>query len=79
VTLILELSPEVEARLQQEVRRQSLDAAEYARRLIENSLLPTSPDNVDDDEAWEADMRALSEGSERLPVLPPEAFSRESN
>jgi hypothetical protein len=38
----------------------------------------TSDSGADSEEEWEADMRALSEGSEALPVLPEEAFSRES-
>jgi len=31
-----------------------------------------------DAEQWEADMKALTEGAERIPVVSPEAFTRES-
>lgn len=29
-------------------------------------------------EQWEADMKMLAEGADEIPVLPPEAFTRES-
>ncbi|ELR97602.1 hypothetical protein [Gloeocapsa sp. PCC 73106] len=31
-----------------------------------------------DSQQWEADMKILAEGSDQIPILPDEAFSRES-
>ncbi len=36
--LMIDLSPDVETRLQQEATRRGIDKAEYARQLIESSL-----------------------------------------
>lgn len=38
MSLIIDLAPEVEERLQQEATRRGVDAAEYARRLIVDGL-----------------------------------------
>jgi len=40
MSLLIELDPEVEARLQQEAAQQGVEPAEFARRLIEHGLLP---------------------------------------
>lgn len=71
-TLTIELSSEEMARLESQAKAQGVGTVEYAQRLFRQLI------EADPDEAWEADMRALSEGSENLPVLSLEDTSRES-
>ncbi len=77
MTITVELNSAVEERLRQEARRRGLETGALIKRLIEDALIAPVAENGTD-EAWEADMQALSEGCEQLPVLPSEAFSRES-
>lgn len=72
MTLTIELTEEQEARLAAQARAHGMNVEEYARLLLDRGM------NDDSLEAWEEDMRALSEYSERIPVLKPEAFTRES-
>jgi hypothetical protein len=72
----LELKPEVERRVMAQAAAQGVPLEAYLASVIE-AALPIEPDECSLEE-FEADMDALAEGSESLPVLPPEAFSRES-
>jgi hypothetical protein len=76
MVVTLELMPEVEQRIiaQAALRGVSLEA--YLKGLIEAAALVVEPDDGTVEE-FEADMDAFSEGTEHLPVLPPEAFTRE--
>jgi hypothetical protein len=75
--ITLELPPEVEARLWVRARAQGVSLGTYVRTLIEQSAALDSQAGLSLQE-FEAGMDALAEGSEELPVLPPEAYSRES-
>ena len=70
MTLTIDLTPEQEARLQKEAARHGLDPTDYARRLFDRLVIE------DSEEAWEADLDALTEGHETLPVLAPQATTR---
>jgi hypothetical protein len=72
----LELKPEVERRVLAQAAAQGVSLEAYLASVIEGAL-PIEPEEGSLEE-FEADMDALAEGSELLPVLPPEAFSRES-
>ena len=89
MTLTIELTPEQEARLQAFARRQGLEAAELAQRLVTEHLPlleRTATPAVDRShfyftatpEEWETAMDELAAGGESLPVLPDEAFDREN-
>jgi hypothetical protein len=67
----------VEARLWARARAQGLSLAAYLQTVIEQIAALDSPSGLSLEE-FEAGMDALAEGSEQLPVLPPEAYSRES-
>jgi hypothetical protein len=65
------------------------DRAAYIRNLIERDIFGTSHGQKQqgaelftkrtfDSQQWEADMKLLAIGAEQIPVLPPEAFTRES-
>jgi hypothetical protein len=75
--ITVELTPEVEARLWAQARAQGVSLAAYLQTAIEQIAALESPQGGSLEE-FEAGMDALAEGSEQLPVLPPQAYSRES-
>ena len=77
MTVTLELPPEVEQRLAAQAAARGVSTEDYILSLIEGAALPAMPPDTNLDQ-FEADLDALSAGSENLPVLPPAAFSRES-
>lgn len=60
-----------------EITQRSVGEIEpYLETLLEQ--LVGSEEQRFDVQQWEADLNALAQGAENIPVLPPEAFSRES-
>jgi len=79
MTIHLELSPESAARLSAEARAQGLPLEKLAERLLQEALASRSkPQERLSVEEFHAMLTALAEGSEKLPNLPTESFSRES-
>jgi hypothetical protein len=76
MSVTLELRPEIEERVTAEAAARGLSVEEYLTSIIEGRALRGSLDATL--EEFEAAMDLLAEGSDRLPVLSPEAFSRES-
>ncbi len=76
MNVTLELTPETGHWVAAEAAARGLTVETYLTSLIENGA-PSGPE-TSTAEQFEADMDLLAEGSERLPVLPPDAFSRES-
>jgi hypothetical protein len=79
MTIQVELSPETEARLAAEAVLRGIPPETYAGRLLQEALAPfatgtgiLTPEDVD------AMTAVMTEGSEKLPVLPPEATERAS-
>lgn len=70
MTLIVELSAEQKRKLDRAARQRGMKAEEYASQLLERLAAE------DSDDAWEADLDALAEGSEQLTVLAPDATTR---
>mgnify|MGYP002778672842 CR=1 FL=1 len=75
--------------LDERVRQTGSDRAGYIRHLIEKDIygalerqnysqLFQGKKPAFDPEQWEADMKALAQRAEEIPVLPEEAFTRES-
>jgi hypothetical protein len=79
MTLQLELNPEMEARLAAQAALHGMAPEAYAAKLIDD-LLPRYPAEVGrlTAEDIEEMSRKLSEGSENLPILPPEVNDRAS-
>ena len=80
MTIQIDLNPEIEARLVAEASARGLAVEEYARKLLGEALhVPSSGrrGHLTPEEAEEM-LRRMAEGSENLPVLPDEAFTRES-
>ncbi len=79
MTILIELSPETEARLSAEAVVRGIAPEIYAESLLRDALSSApagtgilTPEDVDEL------TRVLTEGSEKLPVLPPEATERAS-
>jgi hypothetical protein len=79
MTIQVELNPEIEARLVAEASARGVAIEEYARELLLEALhvSPSKRGHLTPEEAREM-LRAMGEGSEKLPVLRDSAFSRES-
>lgn len=79
MTIRVDLSPETEARLVAEARAQGLPLEKVAERLLKDALIerPASRGAMSIEE-FHRMLDAMAEGSERLPDLTTENFSRES-
>lgn len=79
MTIRVELTPETEARLIAEARAQGLPLEKVAERLLKEVLTGLSLSTVQMGvEEFHRMLDAMAEGSERLPDLPTESFSRGS-
>jgi hypothetical protein len=79
VTIKVDLSPETEARLVAQARAQGLPLEKVAERLLKEALIerPLSNGKLSIEEFHQM-LSAISEGSEKLPDLSTDSFSRES-
>ena len=77
VTITVRLEPEVETRLLARARAQGLSLDDYLQGVIAQMAAGGAASKLSFEE-FEAGLDALAEGSEKLPVLPPHAYRRES-
>jgi hypothetical protein len=79
MTIRVDLNPESEARLKAEARAKGLPPEKVAEQLLQEALSerPSSP-GVLSIEDFHRMLEAMALGSENLPDLPTEVFSRES-
>ncbi len=79
MTLRVDLNPETEARLVAQARSQGVPLEKLAERLLKEALTASSlPEGVMSVEEFHHMLGRMAEGSEKLPNLPTESFSRES-
>jgi hypothetical protein len=79
VTIHIELNPEMETRLVAEAQAQGTPLEKVAERLLEEALASRSlPQGNLTMEEFHTMLVALAEGSEELPNLPTESFTRQS-
>ena len=79
MTIRVELSAETEARLKEEARAKGLPLETVAEQLLKEVLTGRSPSRSPMSvEEFHRMLAAMAEGSEKLPDLPTESFSRES-
>ncbi len=79
MTIQIELSPEIEARLAAAAEARGVAAEEYAGTLLREVLAsPTTGTGRLTVEELRAMLREIAEGSENLPHLPTSVFTRES-
>ena len=78
MSVLVELAPEIEATLRAEADRSGVDPGEYAARLIEERLIFASQPAKLGHEEWIRRTRAWAESHRHWPLLPDEAYERES-
>ncbi len=79
MTLILELDPATETRLRAEAEARGLAVEAYALNILRSSEVAYAiGDGRPSTESLNEMFAALAKDSDKLPVLPPEAFERES-
>jgi hypothetical protein len=79
MTIQVDLNPQTEARLIAEARSQGVPLEKLAERLLNEALTATSrPEGVLTMDEFHTLLEGMAEGSEKLPNLPTESFSRES-
>ena len=74
--ITLQLEPTVEARLVAEARTQGMPLETYLTTMLARTAAGSWPELTDED--FDAGLDALAEGSENLPILPPEAYHRKN-
>jgi hypothetical protein len=79
MTIRVELNPETEARLKEEARAKGLPVETVAEQLLKEALIGRAiPHGQLGVEEFHRMLDAMAEGSDKLPDLPTESFSRES-
>jgi hypothetical protein len=79
MTIKVELSPEIESRLAAEARAQGLPLETVAEKLLKEALTGRALSHRElSVEEFHQMLGVLAEGSEKLPNLPTDVFSRES-
>ena len=79
MTILLELDPETEARLNAQAERRAIAPEQYAVEFLRNNL-PFHGAGTGRLEPGDVDemTKVMTAGSEHLPILPPEVNDRES-
>ena len=79
MTIQVELDPELGARLAAKARAQGMPLEKAAARILEEAMASrfTASSNLSVGD-FRAMLASMAEGSERLPNLPTESFTRES-
>jgi hypothetical protein len=77
MTVTLDLDSDLEQRLRTEAATRGLPLESYLLSVLQNTAGAAPAEDASLEE-FEAAMDAFSAGTEELPVLPPEAFTRES-
>ena len=77
MTITLDLKPEVEERVLAEAQAQGVPVESYLAGVIEAQVMPERKRRPTLEE-FEADLEAIAEGTDDIPVLPPEALTREA-
>jgi hypothetical protein len=78
MTITVDIAPEVQAELARQAAAQGRAVEAYAASLLEGAVrLPAGADSLSQDRL-ENTLRQMAEFSHKVPVLPDEAFARES-
>jgi hypothetical protein len=78
MTLVIEIKPEVQAELSRQAAAHGVDIAAYAASLLEEAAQLPSPGKRLNQGELDETLRELSQFSQKIPLLPEEAFSREN-
>ena len=77
MALILQLRPDLEEVLAAQAQAAGLSPEEYVQQMLEQRLATGAPEPKLTLEEFEAALDSLAEYSDKIPDLPPEAFSRQ--
>lgn len=78
MTIIIEIKPEVQAELSRQAAARGVDVGSYAADLLgQAALFPVSSRPLSKSQLAET-LEELAQFSHKIPLLPDEAFSRES-
>jgi hypothetical protein len=79
MTITINIKPEVEAELARQAEVRGMDVPAYAATLLEQAAHPPKAESVNRSlEEFEKTLDRIAQFSDKIPVLPDEAFSRES-
>ena len=76
MAITIELTPEVEARLRKRAQARGLDVPTYASELLKQATGSLSDSNQGSLAEFEAALDQLAAHSQKIPLLPDEAFTR---
>jgi hypothetical protein len=78
MTIIVDIKPEVQEELSRQAAAHGVDIGAYAASLLEEAAhVPAGPKTLSQSQL-ENTLRELAQFSHKIPLLPDEAFSRES-
>jgi len=78
MTIIVDIKPEVQEELSRQAAAHGVDIGAYAASLLEEAAhVPTGPKTLSPSQL-ENTLQELAQFSRKIPLLPDEAFSRES-
>jgi len=78
MAIIIDIKPEVQEELSRQAAARGVDIVVYAARLLEEAAhVPAEPKTLSQSQL-ENTLRELAQFSPKIPLLPDEAFSRES-
>ena len=78
MTIQLELSPEIEARLIEKARARGVCVHDYVQSVLEEAVAAESMPHRRTEKEIQAFFDAMAANSEKIPQLPDHAFTRES-
>jgi hypothetical protein len=79
MTITVNIKPEVEAELARQAEVRGMDVPAYAATLLEQAAHPPQAESVNRPlEEFEKTLDRIAQFSDKIPLLPDEAFSRQS-
>jgi hypothetical protein len=77
MTIVIDLKPEVQAELGRQAAAHGVDLGAFAASLLEEAAHAPSGSKTLNQDQLDNTLQELAQFSDRIPVLPDEAFSRE--
>ena len=78
MTIIIDIKPEVQVELSRQAAAHGVDIGSYAASLLEKAAHIPAGSNRLSQSQLDATLKELARFSQKIPLLPDEAFSRES-
>ena len=78
MTILVEIKPEIQAELSRQAAARGVDIGSYATSLLEEAAQAPAGSKILSQSQLDRTLRELAQFSHKIPLLPEEAFSRES-